>query len=56
MLDFYEAGGIPVLMKELQEALWDIQKDLHRHNGSKVIENAANSDAIENPVLEASRS
>ena len=34
LLDFYEAGGIPVLMKELQEALWTQEKDLHRQNGS----------------------
>lgn len=55
LLDFYEAGGIPVLMKELQEALWTQEKTCTGKTVQEVIENAANHrrdviHAIENPV------
>ena len=55
LLDFYEAGGIPVLMKELQEALWTQEKTCTGITVQEVIENAANHrrdviHAIENPV------
>lgn len=42
LLDFYEAGGIPVLMKELQEVLWTQEKTCTGKTVGELLENVTN--------------
>lgn len=43
LLDFYEAGGVPAVMKELKEHLWGQEKTCGNKSINQVIENAVNT-------------
>lgn len=55
LLDFYEAGGVPVLMKELEKFLWTQEKTCCNKTIREIIEKAVNSrreviHSTDNPV------